>query len=168
VSASFIAHNGLLTSRDSAVNVFSYTRQISKVGPESIEEIWLEKTYLTTEEAFPTVLRRSEVVEFGIEEISPVEMALQEVQQKTRELEALNVRYTALAKTGQVVSTNLLAMTLNSVVDAPVDTGVASFRQLFLHSDYTRRFPDRAGQVENLHAAIDDQVRPNKFLLTED
>ncbi|GJE96717.1 cytoplasmic protein [Phanerochaete sordida] len=146
----------------SAINLFSYTRQISKHGPDGSEEVWLEKTYLTTEEAFPTVLRRSEVVEVSPLEISPVEMALQEVQQRTRELEAMHIRYAAhaaLAKTGQIVSTNPLAMTLNAVVDAPVDTGVASFRELFLTGDYASRFPDRVEQVEKLRAAIDDQVR---------
>ena len=139
--------------------MFSYTRQISKPGPDGNEEIWLEKTYLTTEEAFPTVLRRSEVVDVGIDEISPVEIALQEVQAKTRELAALNVRYAALAKTGQTGSTNVLSMTLNSVVDTGIDPGVALFRQSFLTGDYVARFPDRVEQVEKLRAAIDDQVR---------
>lgn len=85
-------------------------------------------------------------------------MALQEVQQRTRELEALNIRYSALAKTGQAVPTTPLAMNLNSVVDAPIDTGVASFRQSFLTGDYASRFPDREEQLEKLRAAIDDQV----------
>ena len=129
-----------------------------KDSPDGTREIWLEKTYLTTEEAFPTVLRRSEVVGVAVEEVSPVEMALQEVQQRTRELEALNLRYSALAKTGQAVSTTILAMSLNNVVDAPIDTGAASSRQLFLTGEYVSRFPDREEQVEKLRAAIDDQV----------
>lgn len=148
--------------------MFSYTRQISKLGPDSSEEVWLEKTYLTTEEAFPTVLRRSEVVDVAVAEISPVEMALQEVQQRTHELEALSIRYAALAKTGQIVDTNPLAMTLNTVVDAPIDTGVASFRQSFLTGDYPSRFPDRVEQVEKLRAAIDDQVSPSTSLVGTD
>ena len=132
---------------------------MNKHGPDGSEEVWVEKTYLTTEEAFPTVLRRSEVVVVSVDEISPVELALQEVQQRTRELEALNIRYAALAKTGQNVPTNPLAMTLNAVVDTPIDTGVASFRESFLTGDYASRFPDRVEQVEKLRAAIDDQVR---------
>ena len=113
-------------------------------------------------------MRRSEVVGVAVDEISPVEMALQEVQQRTRELEALNVRYSALAKTGQLVSTTPLAMSLNAVVDAPLDTGVASFRQSFLTGDYALRFPDREEQIEKLRAAIDDQVRVSEMVVRPD
>ena len=144
----------------SSINLFSYTREVLKSAPDGTQEFWLEKTFLTTEEAFPTVLRRSEVVGIAIEEISPVQTALQEVVQRTRELEALNIRYSALAKTGQIVSTTALAMSLNTAVDAPIDSGVASFRQSFLTGAYAARFPDREEQIEKLRAAIDDQVCP--------
>lgn len=138
--------------------MFSYSRLVTKIGPDNVEETWVEKTYLTTEEAFPTVLRRSEVVEVAAVEISPIETALQEVQQRTRELEGLNLRYAALAKTGQPVTTTPLAMSLNAAVDAPVTGGIASFRQSFLANDYLARYPDRAEKIEQLRSAIDDQV----------
>ena len=123
----------------------------------------MEKTYLTTEEAFPTVLRRSEIVNEAVVEISPIETALQEVQQRTRELEGMNLRYTALAKTAQTVPTTPLAMSLNAAVDAPISGGVAAFRQIFLAEDYLTRYPDRGEQVAKLRLAIDDQVRLQGF-----
>ena len=123
-----------------------------------MEETWLEKTYFTTEEAFPTVLRRSEVVGLEVVEISPIENALSEVEQKTKELDALNLKYSSLAKTAQLVSTNALAMCLNSAVDAPVNTGITSFRQTFFDPGYVVRNPGRADLVEKLRTAIDDQV----------
>lgn len=144
--------------RISAVNLFSSTRQIKKLTRDGTEEVWLEKTYLTTEEAFPTVLRRSEVVAVEVVEISPLEVALTEVELKTKELAALNMKYQALAKTSQLVSTNGLAMSLNSAVDAPLNTGIASYRDLFFRPDYTARYPERAELVDKLHTAIDDQV----------
>ncbi|KAF5386256.1 hypothetical protein D9615_002431 [Tricholomella constricta] len=143
----------------SAINLFSSSRQIKKTTRDGTEEIWLEKTYFTTEEAFPTVLRRSEVVHLEVVEISPLENALTEVEQKTKELAALNTKYQALAKTSQLVSTNALAMSLNSAVDAPVNTGIASYRQMFFSPDYVARNPERAELVDKLRAAIDDQVR---------
>lgn len=120
--------------------------------------MWLEKTYFTTEEAFPTVLRRSEVVAMELLEISPIENALHEVEQKTKELASLNLKYAAVAKTTQAVSTNTLSMSLNSAVDAPVDGGISSYRQLFFNPDYLGRYPERAELVEKLRKAIDDQV----------
>jgi dedicator of cytokinesis protein 3 len=124
-----------------------------------MEEIWLEKTFFTTEETFPTVLRRSEVVAVEVLEISPVENALNELEQKTKELLQLNAKYSTLARIGQDVSTNELAMTLNSVIDAPINTGIGSYRHVYFSPDYVSRHPERAGLVEKLKAAVDDHVR---------
>ena len=92
-------------------------------------------------------------------EISPLENALQEVEEKSKELAGLHLRYQALAKTAQDVSTNALAMCLNSAVDAPLNTGIASYRQMFFSSDYIARHPERTEMVEKLRLAIDEQVR---------
>ncbi|CAK5281374.1 unnamed protein product [Mycena citricolor] len=142
----------------SAISLFSSSRQVKKITRMGTEEIWVEKTYLTTEEEFPTVLRRSEVVGADIIEISPVENALTEVESKTKELNALHIKYQALAKTAQPVSTNALAMSLNSAVDAPVNTGISSYRLTFFDPEYISRNPDRVEVVEKLRAAIDEQV----------
>lgn len=142
----------------SAISLFSCSRQMTKDGRDGGEEVWSEKTYFTTEEAFPTVLRRSEVVAMEVQEISPIENTLNEVEQKTKELASLHFKYAALAKTAQMVSTNALSMSLNSAVDAPVDGGVSSNRHLFFSPDYVARYPERADLVGKLRKAIDDQV----------
>ncbi|KAF8894918.1 cytoplasmic protein [Gymnopilus junonius] len=143
----------------SGINLFSSSRQIRKPARDGGEEVWTEKTYYSTEQAFPTVLRRSEVVNVEVVEISPLENALQEVEDKTKELAALYMKYQALAKTMQNVSTNALAMSLNSAVDAPLNTGIGSYRQIFFNPDYIARNPERAEMVEKLRLAIDEQVR---------
>ncbi|KAI0717219.1 cytoplasmic protein [Cerioporus squamosus] len=141
-----------------AINTFSYSRPISKIAPDGTEEVWIEKTYLTTEEYFPTVLRRSEVVSLQVVSISPVETALLEVEQRTRELAGLNQKYSSLSKTAQHISTNALAMSLNAAVDAPLNSGVGAFRQVFLSEDYVARYPERAEQIDKLRNAIDEQL----------
>ncbi|KDQ57741.1 hypothetical protein JAAARDRAFT_194025 [Jaapia argillacea MUCL 33604] len=143
----------------SAINLFSCSRSMVKLGRDGLEERWVEKTYFTTEESFPTVLRRSEVIGVEVHEISPVENALQEVEQKTKELGALFKKYSALAKTTHAVSTNALSMCLNGAVDAPIGSGVAAYRQVFLSNEYATRNPDRVEQIDKLRAAIEDQVR---------
>lgn len=143
----------------SAINFFSTSRHVKKLGRDGSDEIWVEKTYFTTEETFPTVLRRSQVIGLEVVELSPVENALNEVEIKTKDLAALSLRYQSLAKTAQSVSTNALSMALNSAVDAPMNTGVASYRQMFFNEDYVARNPDRAEVVERLRVAIDEQVR---------
>lgn len=123
-----------------------------------MEETWVEKTYFTTEEAFPTVLRRSEVIAVQVVEISPIERVLNDVEQRTKELVGLHARYSAAAKTGQLVSTNPLTMSLNTAVDAPQENGVPSFRH-FLTNEYIMRNPDKIQIIERLRIAIDDHVR---------
>ena len=45
------------------------------------------------------------------------------------------------------------AMCLNSAVDAPLNTGIVSYRQIFFSPN-----PERAEIVEKLRPAIDEQV----------
>ena len=147
----------VLSVGDSSVNAFSSTRPITKPDREGNEEVWLEKTCYTTEQAFPTVLRRSDITEWEVVEISPVDHAYNEVEQKTRELDSLHLRYSALAKTTQVFSTNALSMTLNSVVDPPAES-IPGYREAFFNLAYVTRHSDREEQVERLRTAIDDHV----------
>jgi hypothetical protein len=104
------------------------------------------------------VLRRSEVVAVEVLDLSPVENALLEVELKNKDMNALNMKYSTLAKTAQVVSTNPLSMALNNVVDTPAGGGVASYRTLFLTHDYITRHPERKEFVDKLRAAVDEQV----------
>ena len=111
------------------------------------------------------MLRRSEVVSVEIAEISPIENVILEVELKNKELNGLNIKYSNLAKTAQVVSTNPLSMALNGVVDVPAGGDMASFRMPFLMPGYVLRYPDRAESVEKLRAAVDEQVRSEPRLL---
>ena len=138
---------------------------MKKTARDGSEEIWIEKTYFTTEEPFPTVLRRSEILSMDVVEISPLESALNEVEEKTKELVNLKVKYEALAKTSQPVSTNALAMSLNSVVDAPHNTGIASYRHVFFDPSYVTHHPERADLVEKLRLAVDNEVCVNHLTI---
>ncbi|EJU03981.1 hypothetical protein DACRYDRAFT_105054 [Dacryopinax primogenitus] len=149
----------------SEINLFSSSRPFSKEGASSVSsefrdrDIWVEKTYFRTEAAFPTVLRRSEIVDSNVEEISPIEVALNDVLQKTKELTNLEVRYNNMSRTEQPISTNALSMSLNSAVDSPVNGGVGLYRQAFLGADYLPLHPENAALVQRLRDAIDEQVR---------
>ena len=142
---------------NSAINLFSCSRPVTK-GRDGAEEFWIEKTYFTTEEAFPTVLRRSEIIAVEVVEVSPIERVLNDIEQRTKEMVGLYSRYSTAVKTGQMVSTNPLTMALNTAVDAPHENGVPSFRH-FLSNEYITRNPDKIQVIERLRIAIDDHVR---------
>lgn len=119
------------------------------------EEVWEEKTYFTTEETFPTVLRRSEVIDIHIIEISPLENAIAEVEQKTKELSTLESKYSTLSKTGQPISTNTLTMALNGAVD---NLSTSQYKENFLDSEFIRMYPERALHFQKLHQVLLEQV----------
>ncbi|KAJ8077057.1 Deoxycytidine kinase 1 [Marasmius tenuissimus] len=144
---------------NSDIKMFSISRQVPKVARDRAEEVWIEKTYYKTEDKFPTVLRRSQVVEMEVAMISPLENALEEVELKTKELAALELKYQSLAKTTQDVSTNALSKALDAVVDSPTNAGITAYRQLFFDPEYVSQNPDRVELIDKLRAAVDEQVR---------
>lgn len=146
----------------SAINLFSYSRPFTKasLGEEKphFRDVWTEKTYLTTEETFPTVLRRSEVIELQVVEISALESALLDVETRNKELVTLETKYSALAKTQANVSATALAMALNAAVDTPPDAGIPVYRDAFFRTEYLARNPEAEPQLQKLKVAIDEQV----------
>lgn len=122
-------------------------------------EIWVEKTTYHTEQLFPTVLRRSEVIDVEIEVLSPVESALVDVEEKTKELSQMHLKFDILSKIDAVSSTNALTMALNEIVDAPPGTGIALYRDDFLDTDYVQRMPSQEDNVHRLRSAVDQLVR---------
>ncbi|EGF98551.1 uncharacterized protein MELLADRAFT_40818 [Melampsora larici-populina 98AG31] len=126
---------------NNATNTFSYTRPFSKEEMPNLDPVmmWVEKTFLVCEDAFPTVLQRSEVLEIRFLEISPIENAILITDQKTRELDTLQRRYLALSKTGGTkLNTNPLSMALNGA--------------------YLAQNPDQQETVLLLRQAIDNQT----------
>ncbi|KAG8846100.1 hypothetical protein FRB96_002079 [Tulasnella sp. 330] len=137
-------------------------RQISRdPNAETLEfkDSWTEKTFYTTEESFPTVLRRSEIIDVQIVQTSPIDNAIQSVETRTRELQMLEMKYSTLAQTGTAIPTNPLAAALNNVVDMPEDGGIVMFRQVFLDQKYLAEHPEEVDAMHRLNMAIEDHVR---------
>ncbi|GAA5973495.1 hypothetical protein JCM11641_006492 [Rhodosporidiobolus odoratus] len=150
------------------VNTFSFTRPLAKDGEggsrstNDFASLWTEKTVLICEDSFPTVLRRSEIVEIRLIEISPVENALKDVEAKRIELSNLERRYQALSQTEpdrRKINSNPLSMALNSAVDSPLNQGVSAYRKAFLQPDFIANLPpSQVGIVRHLEASIDELV----------
>ncbi|SOV06607.1 related to dedicator of cytokinesis protein 3 [Ustilago sp. UG-2017a] len=143
---------------NSGTDLFSFVRPFEKAGASSTEQ-WVEKTYLRCEDAFPTVLRRSEVAEVYVVEISPLEKALEDVKAKTIELETLEKKYVSTRKvsTGKI-NTNRLSMALNGAVDAPANEGVPMYKRTFFTEEYLASHADQQEVADGLREAIDAQA----------
>lgn len=105
-------------------------------------------------------MRRSEVIDVRVAHVSPLEGAIQDLEQKTKELVSLSIRYSSMYETGAVgVQTNNLAATLNNVVDAQAPNNIKTYREGFLTSDYISRNPQQLDLIQKLRDSVDEHVR---------
>lgn len=86
----------------------------------------VEKTVYTTAEAFPTILRRTEIVKTEVSVLSPVEAAVERTARKTQEMIALEKRVVS----GDIAAIDHLSEAILLSVDPNSDSSVARYRNL--------------------------------------
>ncbi|SCV71622.1 BQ2448_3210 [Microbotryum intermedium] len=153
-------------------HMFSFSRPVLRQSGDrtSVENDilteWVEKTVLICEDSFPTVLRRSEVVEIRIIDISPIENAIVDVETQRQGLNDLQQQYTRLSlqdasyESGSTPRINLqpLSMVLNAAVDPRPNLGVPMYRRAFLGVDYAVMNPGKTSLIQKLQEEIDQLV----------
>lgn len=106
----YYEHNG--------TNVFSFETKFSKASADQARNTsvstdflstWSLRTSLMCADAFPTVLKRTEVVETRYLEISPVEKALKDVEKNATELQSLVRKYSTLKEVRRCPSIQFLS-----------------------------------------------------------
>ncbi|KAB1264084.1 Dedicator of cytokinesis protein 3, partial [Camelus dromedarius] len=112
------------------VRKFRYDRPFHK-GPKDKENefksLWIERTTLTLTHSLPGISRWFEVERRELVEVSPLENAIQVVENKNQELRALISQYQHKQVHGNI---NLLSMCLNGVIDAAVNGGIARYQEV--------------------------------------
>ncbi len=109
----------------SQANQFTITSR--RHSPSSdIKTQWIEKTVYTTAEPFPTILRRSEIVDVDTMPLSPLQTAIERTLRKTSELAALQQRMT----NGEEAAFTNLTEAISNSVDPSSVSSVAQYRQL--------------------------------------
>jgi len=118
-------------------NVFVYTRPIRR-GPKQKDnefaDLWLRNIYLKTEFVFPSIYRRSEVLETIIQELNPLVNAINNIETKTSELNEILENLERMISYKEEISIAQLSMTLNGVIDAAINGGISKYRDAFLIS----------------------------------
>ena len=92
----------------------------------NVRDQWVEKTVFTTQDHFPTILRRSEIVSVDVVALSPLQTALERTTRKTSELAILERRILE----GDETSFTNMTDAIKSSVDAASSTSIAQYRQL--------------------------------------
>ncbi|KAI9303949.1 hypothetical protein BJ944DRAFT_240997 [Cunninghamella echinulata] len=121
--------------------------------------LWTEQTTFTSQDVFPTIALRSKIKFIQIKEISPIENAVNAMNNKTNELISLDKVYADhIGQSQSNFNLNPFSMALNGAVDAPVNGGVPLYKKAFLSSYYRKKHPKLIPWIDLLKKAIDEQV----------
>lgn len=115
------------------------------------KEATVEKTVYTTAEAFPTILRRTEIIAVGTIALSPLQTAIERTSRKTVELLAIEKRI----NDGDDTTFNTLTQELMYAVDTNSDNCVANYHDLLSDPQ------DPEAEPEGGEDGMDAQRPPN-------
>ncbi|KAL9126700.1 MAG: hypothetical protein Q9217_004280 [Psora testacea] len=117
-----------------------------------VQDQWIEKTIYSTKEAFPTILRRSEIVSIDTVRLSPLQTAVERTTRKTTELATFEKR---VVKGDESGFSNLTEAIISSVDPSSAAT-VAQYRQLLPARTEQAEEDDDAEQpaLSPLHVAL--------------
>ncbi|XP_067624519.1 dedicator of cytokinesis protein 9 isoform X2 [Eurosta solidaginis] len=132
------------------VDTFMYETPFTKSGTArgSVEEQWKRKTVIKTNYSFPYVLKRIPVKTREIIELSPIEVAIDEMQTKVSELEEVILPPADVKK---------LQLRLQGSVAVTVNAGPLAYAQAFLDPKIVGNFS--IDRVEDLKDIFRDFVK---------
>ncbi|KAF2866220.1 hypothetical protein BDV95DRAFT_215682 [Massariosphaeria phaeospora] len=109
------------------------------------KEVLVEKTVYTTVEAFPTILRRSEIVAVGTVTLTPLQTAIERTSRKTVELLSLEKKILD----GEDSALTALTQELTLAVDTSSETSVTIYHELLPQpQDSSESYEEELEQLE--------------------
>uniref|UniRef100_A0A8C6UX99 Dedicator of cytokinesis 5 n=1 Tax=Neogobius melanostomus TaxID=47308 RepID=A0A8C6UX99_9GOBI len=140
--------------RANEVDQFQYSRAFQKGEKDKENEfatMWIERTTYITAYRFPGILKWFEVKSVSVEELSPLENAI-ETMESTNEKVSNLVQKQACDPS---LSINPLSMMLNGIVDAAVMGGWPTMRRLaFFNDTFIQQHPEDHERLEVLKQLI--------------
>lgn len=121
--------------RNNNIRTFMFETPFTKNGKAqgAIDEQYKLRTILSTSHTFPYVKKRIEVVEHNEQELSPIEVAIDEIHSKTNDLNEVVRAVTPDVKK--------LQLNLQGCVSAQVNAGPLAYAEAFLNKDKVSKYP---------------------------
>ena len=144
------------------VTQFMYSRPFKRT-PDYLKDsetdndfacLWIERTILRTSYQFPGILRWFPVVQSQVMELSPLENAIETMQNTNRELK--NVVQEHLSNSP--IALQPLSMKLNGIIDAAVMGGIAMYEKAFFSDLFRQAHPDERERLVMLENLIAEQI----------
>ena len=143
--------------RVNRVQRFSFSRPFHRGQRDSDNAfacLWLERTILTTSHQLPGILRWFPVVDSYVFELSPLQTAIETMEQANKSLTELILAHRADPK----LTLHPLSMKLNGIVDAAVNGGINNYEKAFFSDRYLLEHPEDGGLVSQLQELFALQI----------
>ncbi|XP_078272813.1 dedicator of cytokinesis protein 4-like isoform X4 [Rhinoraja longicauda] len=118
------------------------------------KSLWVERTSLTLVQSLPGISRWFEVDRREVVEMSPLENAIEVLENKNQQLRTLITQ----CQSRQMQNINPLTMCLNGVIDAAVNGGLARYQEAFFVKDYILNHPEDAENISRLRELMFEQA----------
>uniref|UniRef100_A0A672J7X4 Dedicator of cytokinesis 4b n=1 Tax=Salarias fasciatus TaxID=181472 RepID=A0A672J7X4_SALFA len=136
---------------------FRYDRPFHKGTKDKENEfksLWVERTTLTLVQSLPGISRWFEVEKRELVEVSPLENAIEVIENKNLQLRTLITQ----CQSRQMQNINPLTMCLNGVIDAAVNGGLARYQEAFFVKDYMMNHPEDGEKIGRLRELMFEQA----------
>uniref|UniRef100_A0A668U1N4 Dedicator of cytokinesis protein 4 n=2 Tax=Pseudocrenilabrinae TaxID=318546 RepID=A0A668U1N4_OREAU len=136
---------------------FRYDRPFHKGTKDKENEfksLWVERTTLTLIQSLPGISRWFEVEKRELVEVSPLENAIEVIENKNLQLRTLITQ----CQSRQMQNINPLTMCLNGVIDAAVNGGLARYQEAFFVKDYIMNHPEDGEKIGRLRELMFEQA----------
>ncbi|XP_036373486.1 dedicator of cytokinesis protein 4-like isoform X3 [Megalops cyprinoides] len=136
---------------------FRYDRPFHKGTKDKENEfksLWVERTTLTLVQSLPGISRWFEVEKRELIEMSPLENAIEVMENKNAQLRTL----ISQCQTRQMHNINPLTMCLNGVIDAAVNGGLTRYQEAFFVKDYIVNHPEDGEKIGRLRELMFEQA----------
>ncbi|XP_028602510.2 dedicator of cytokinesis protein 4 isoform X1 [Podarcis muralis] len=141
---------------------FRYDRPFHKGTKDKDNEfksLWVERTTLILVQSLPGISRWFEVEKREVVEMSPLENAIEVLENKNQQLRTL----ISQCQTRQMQNINPLTMCLNGVIDAAVNGGVTRYQEAFFVKEYILNHPEDGEKIACLRELMLEQAQILEF-----
>ncbi|XP_051896734.1 dedicator of cytokinesis protein 5 isoform X1 [Pristis pectinata] len=143
--------------RANEVQQFQYSRPFHRGEKDPDNEfatMWIERVTYTTVYKFPGILQWFEVKTATLEEISPLENAIETMERTNEKISNMVQQYAW----DRSLPAHPLSMLLNGIVDAAVMGGFANYEKAFFSSKYMQEHPEDQEKIDTLKQLIALQI----------
>eukprot|EP01129_Flabellula_baltica_P015578 TRINITY_DN7992_c0_g1_i1.p1 TRINITY_DN7992_c0_g1~~TRINITY_DN7992_c0_g1_i1.p1 ORF type:complete len:484 (-),score=85.78 TRINITY_DN7992_c0_g1_i1:24-1334(-) len=128
-----------------------------------------EIKFFTVEEKFPSIRRRSKVIEEDSHFDSPCDIAIKNLESKIREMSALISKF----KRGNIINVSPFTMVLKGTIDAAIGGGTEIYKEAFLSGKYQRepgderKVPIIKELIDKTYETLGNALRLHKTIIPE-